>query len=68
MEKQTEPPSPYERLLAVGVPPEVSAAYDIMRDDDVPAETAAQLAVVMHKRGDAEAQARHFVRLRKALR
>ena len=56
----------------VGVSPAAHAAFDIMYDDGVDAEKAWRLALEMDKqaspRGDAEAQARHFVMLRRAVR
>jgi hypothetical protein len=55
-----------------GVSQAAQAAFDIMDDDGVPAEQAWQFALIMDKtadhRGDAEAQARHFVKLRKVMR
>jgi hypothetical protein len=49
--------------------PEVSRAYDIMTADQVPAETAASMAVAAGRGGkDPVAFAEHFVNLRKMLR
>lgn len=63
------PRSLNERLLAVGYTQEQLAAIDIMTDDDVPLDTAAELTLAASKNGDnAEAFARHFVKLRKAIR
>jgi hypothetical protein len=59
----------YEQVKALGVPDDVVAAVDIMVDDGVPVQTAATFAVAAHRRdGNAEAWARHFVKLRKAAR
>jgi hypothetical protein len=53
----------------VAASPAVSAAYDIMTDDGVPPERAAEFAVGAERDGkDPEAWARHFVKLRKSLR
>lgn len=61
--------SPYEQLKALGVSDAVSAAYDILTDDGMPPERAAQLSVAAERDGqDPEAAARHIVKLRKALR
>jgi hypothetical protein len=62
-------PSPEEALRAVGVSAAVSAAYDLLTDDGVPPERAAELAVYAEQRGqDPEAFARHFLKLRRAIR
>lgn len=57
----------------MGVSPSASAAYDLLTDDGVPPEKAAELAVAMQRVGerrgsDPEAMARHFVKLRHALK
>jgi hypothetical protein len=56
----------------MGVSPAAHAAFDLMYDDGMDAEKAWELAFAMDKqsspRGDAEAQARHLVELRKAAR
>ena len=58
-----------ERLLAIGYDQAQIAAIDIMIDDRVPLERAAQLAIAAKQQGrDPEAFARHFVELRKAYR
>lgn len=55
-----------------GVSPAASAAFDVLNNDGVPAKKAWELALAMDKnpshRGDAEAQARHFVELRRSMR
>jgi hypothetical protein len=51
------------------VPPDVAAALDLLVDDGMPVERAAELVVAAHKDGrDAEAFARHVLKLRRALR
>ena len=64
-----------ELLRQIGVSPEVSAAYDIMTDDGVPPEQAAELAVTSGRlwsdgatSRSPEQFARHFVKLRKHMR
>lgn len=58
-----------ERVAAIGYTQEQMAAIDIMTDDGVPLEKAAALALGATKNGqNAEAAARHFVKLRKAFR
>lgn len=58
-----------DRLLAIGYTHDQIAAIDIMTDDDVPLEKAAELALAATKKGEsAEGFARHFVKLRKAFR
>jgi hypothetical protein len=50
-------------------PPGVEEAYDLMVADQVPAQTAADLAMTAHRGGkDPVAFARHFVSLRQGLR
>ena len=57
------------RAEAIGYTQEQIAAIDIMTDDDVPLERAAQYALAATKNGqNAEEAARHFVKLRKAFR
>jgi hypothetical protein len=51
-----------------GVSPAAQAAVDIMIDDDVPPVMAWKMALEMDRQGDAEAQARHFVELRRFAR
>lgn len=60
-------------LDAMGVSPAVSAAYDLLTDDGMPPQKAADTALGMqrhHENGgkDPEAQARHLLKLRRALR
>lgn len=60
--------SEHEELRALGVSPSVSAAYDLLTDAGVPAERAAQLAATAERLGkDAEAFARHYLALRRAV-
>lgn len=62
-------PSYHERALATGAPPAVIAALDILVDDGLSPEKAAEVAFAAHRAGkDAEAFARHFVKLRRAIR
>lgn len=62
-----------DRLDVMGIPPAVSAAYDLLTDDGMPYDQAATLVLGMqrhHEQGgkDPEAQARHLLKLRRALR
>lgn len=58
-----------ERLRLMGVSPPVSAAFDLLTDDDMPADRAAEMAVGAERLGkDPEAFARHLLKLRKAYR
>jgi hypothetical protein len=57
----------HEILARLGIPAEVSAAYDILTDDGIAPEKAAEIATAAWRQGkDPEAFARHFVKLRKA--
>lgn len=61
--------SEHEELLALGVSPAVSAGYDLLADDGMDPETAATMMVAAERSGrDAEAFARHLLKLRKAAR
>jgi hypothetical protein len=51
-----------------GVSQAAQAAVDIMIDDGVPPVMAWKMALEMDRQGDAEAQARHFVELRRFAR
>lgn len=62
-----------DRLDLMGIPPSVSAAYDLLTDDGMPPEQAAAIVLGMqrhHEEGgkDPEAQARHLIKLRRAVR
>lgn len=62
-----------DHLDVMGITPAQSAAYDLLTDDGMPAEKAASIVLGMqryHEKGgkDPEAQARHIIKLRKALR
>lgn len=53
----------------MGVPPDVVAGLDLLVDDGMPVDKAADLVVAAHRDGrDAEAFARHLLRLRRAAR
>lgn len=67
--------SPEEALAALGVTPEMSAAYDILADDGVPPEVAARMAMQAERSWrdgtidrTPEEFARHVVRLRRVAR
>ena len=61
--------TPHEAVLDMGVSAAASAAYDILTDDDVPPVEAWKLALGAERNGqNAEAFARHFVKLRRTLR
>jgi hypothetical protein len=61
--------TPYEEMRALGASDAVIAAYDVLADDGMPADQAAQLVVAAERSGrDPMATARHIVKLRKALR
>lgn len=61
--------SEHDLLGLMGVPAAVSAAYDLLTDDGMPAQKAADLAMAAWRSGrDPEAFARKTVRLRKGLR
>lgn len=61
--------SPYEHEALMGVTPSMSAAYDLMTDDGVPPQKAADMAVAAERSGrDPEEFARRFVRLRREFR
>lgn len=63
------PPSPYQQMKDLGASDAVIAAYDILADDGMPPEQAAKMVVAAERSGrDAEAFARHVVKLRKAMR
>jgi hypothetical protein len=65
----TAEPTPLDRLRATGASDAVIAAVDILVDDGCPAGRAAQMAVAAERDGkDPEAFARHFLKLRGALR
>jgi hypothetical protein len=62
-------------LRHMGISPEMSAAYDIMADDGVPPADAAKMAAAAERQWNQgrsamtpEQFARHFVKLRKAVR
>jgi hypothetical protein len=56
-------------LALMGVPPAVSAAYDLLTDDGMAPDRAAELAMTAHRTGrDPEELARKVVRLRRGLR
>lgn len=58
-----------ETVTHMGVSPAASAAYDILTDDGYPAEKAWEMVLAAEKGGQQpEAFARHFVKLRKAVR
>jgi hypothetical protein len=58
-----------ERLRLMGISPSASAAYDLLADDGMPPEKAAEMVAAAHRSGrDPEAFARHLTRLRKAWR
>jgi hypothetical protein len=53
----------------MGVPPDVVAGLDLLVDDGMPVDKAAALVGAEHRDGrDAEAFARHLLRLRRAAR
>lgn len=61
--------SPYEQMKATGASDAVIAALDILVDDGMPAQKAADMAVAAERSGrDPEAFARHVIKLRKAMR
>jgi hypothetical protein len=61
--------SPYEQMRALGASDGVIAAYDILADDGMTPQQAAEMAVSAERQGkDPVAFARHLVKLRKALR
>ena len=68
-ERGVSEPSYHERALATGAPPAVIAALDILIDGGLSPERAVEVAFAAHRAGeDAEAFARHFVKLRRAIR
>ena len=59
----------YEQLKELGIPMSVDAAFDILCDDGMDMEKAADMSVAAWRSGkDPEAFARHLVKLRKAAR
>lgn len=58
-----------DHVRLMGVSAEASAAFDILADDGYPAEEAWKLILTAERSGkDPEVFARHFLKLRKALR
>lgn len=56
-------------IQAAEAPPGAEEACDLMAADGVPPQRAADMALAAHREGkDPAAFARHFVRLRKAMR
>ena len=61
--------SEYEALTLMGVPPSASAAYDILTDDGMDPDKAADLSMMAYRSGrDPEAFARKIVSLRRGFR
>ena len=61
--------SPEEHVELMGATPAISAAYDLLTDDGMSPQKAADLAVACERSGrDPEAFARHLIKLRKAVR
>lgn len=58
-----------DHVALIGASPAVSAAYDLLTDDGMSPDKAADLAVAAERSGrDPEAFARHTVKLRRSLR
>lgn len=58
-----------DHVALIGASPAVSAAYDLLTDDGMPPDKAADLAVTAERSGrDPEAFARHMVKVRRSLR
>lgn len=59
----------YDRALATGATPDVIAGVDLLEDDGMSTEKAVEMMAAAHRSGrDAEAFARHLIKLRKAWR
>jgi hypothetical protein len=59
----------YEELKKLGIPMSVDAAMDILYDDGMSVDMAAEMSFAAWKSGkDPESFARHVVKLRKAAR
>lgn len=59
----------HEHVALMGVSPAVSAGLDLLMDDGMDGEKAAKLLLAAERNGqDAEAFARHMLKLRGALR
>lgn len=59
----------HEHVALMGVSPAVSAGLDLLMDDGMDGEKAAKLLLAAERNGDdAEAFARHMLKLRRAIR
>ncbi len=66
---ETEALSHEQHLRLMGVSPALSAAIDLLTDDNYPMEEAVKLCKAVEDDGkDPEAWARHFLKLRRTLR